>query len=86
MGRRLEQIPIAFDQFINALFGGWATETISAAAWRKREQGRGWAFLRQLIDCLFFFDENHCETSFKAKVQGKNEPPEYNDERKNHDE
>ena len=82
MSRRLEQIPIAFDQFVNTLFGGWATETISAAAWRKRGQGKAWAFLRQFIDCLFFFDKNHCRTSYEAKVRGKNEPPEYNESRK----
>lgn len=82
MSRRLEQIPIAFDQFINTIFGGWATETISAAAWRKRNDGKGWKILRRLIDLLFFFDKDHCKTSYEAKVQGKNEPPEYNESRK----
>ncbi len=30
MGRRLSQIPIAIDQLVNTLFGGWADETISS--------------------------------------------------------
>lgn len=38
MGRRFSQIPIAFDQLVNTLFGGWADETISSAAWRKRRR------------------------------------------------
>ena len=28
MNRRLEQILIAFDQLVNACFGGWADETL----------------------------------------------------------
>ena len=46
MSRRLEQIPIAIDQLVNTFFGGWADETISSAAWRKRDEGNGWRFLR----------------------------------------
>lgn len=31
---RFKQIPIALDQFVNTLFGGWADETLSCRAWR----------------------------------------------------
>ena len=60
MGRRNKQIPIAIDQLVNALFGGWADETISSVAWRKRNECRGWALLRNLIDTLFFLQADHC--------------------------
>ena len=58
MGRRLKQVPIALDQLVNTLFCGWADETISCAAWRKQNEGRGWHFLRCLIDCIFFWQKN----------------------------
>ena len=53
MPKRLEQIPIALDQLVNTVFGGWADETISSRAWRKRGDGRGWALLRKVIDAIF---------------------------------
>ena len=57
MSRRCKQIPIAIDQLINTLFGGWADETISSVAWRKRHEGKGWGLLRKMIDSLFFWQE-----------------------------
>lgn len=54
MGRRFSQIPIAFDQLVNTLFGGWADETISSAAWRKRNEGNGWRVFA-LRNRLYFF-------------------------------
>ena len=76
MGRRSRQIPIAFDQFVNTLFGGWADETISSAAWRKRHEGRGWAFLRALIDTLFFWQQDHCRTAFESELKRRQLPEE----------
>ncbi len=76
MGRRSKQIPIAVDQFINTLFGGWADETISSAAWRKRHEGRGWAFLRTLIDTLFFWQTDHCKTAYESELKRRQLPEE----------
>ena len=76
MGRRCEQIPIAFDQLVNTLFGGWADETISSVAWRKRHDGKGWALLRKLIDMLFFWQADHCKTAYASEWQRKQLPPE----------
>ena len=50
----LKQVGIAFDQFINALCGGWADETLSCRAWRQREKKRRWKIMRHVIDVLFF--------------------------------
>ena len=74
MGRRLSQIPIAIDQLVNTLFGGWADEAISSVAWRKRNEGNGWRFLRCLIDCIFFWQENHCEQAYQSELERKQLP------------
>ena len=76
MSRRLEQIPIAIDQLINTLFGGWADETISSVAWRKRHEGKGWATLRRVIDTLFFWQTNHCQTAYESEKNRRQLPPE----------
>ena len=76
MPKRSEQIFIALDQLINTLFGGWADETISSVAWRKRHEGKGWALLRKMIDSLFFWQENHCESAYLSEKNRLQCPPE----------
>ena len=76
MGRRHSQVPIAIDQLVNTLFGGWADETISSVAWRKRNEGKGWAFLRCLIDGLFFWQEDHCKTAYESELERRQLPKE----------
>ena len=76
MGRRCKQIPIAIDQLVNTLFGGWADETISSVAWRKRNEGCGWALLRKLIDTLFFWQPDHCKTAYESEKNRLQCPPE----------
>ena len=76
MGRRLSQVPIAIDQLVNTLFGGWADETISSVCWRKQNEGKGWRFLRCLIDCIFFWQSDHCRTAFESEQNRLQCPPE----------
>ncbi len=76
MGRRLKQIPIAIDQLVNTFFNGWADETISSAAWRKRNDGKGWAFLRRFIDTLFFWQKDHCQRAYQSEQLRLQCPPE----------
>ncbi len=76
MPKRSEQIFIALDQLINTLFGGWADETISSVAWRKRHEGKGWGLLRKMIDSLFFWQENHCESAYLSEKNRLQCPPE----------
>lgn len=58
----LQQVLIAVDQVINAVFGGWADETISARAYRRgikaKEAGRWtlWRMWWAVIDALFIFE------------------------------
>ena len=76
MPKRSEQIPIALDQFVNTIFGGWADETISSRA--HRMQGKSWKFakLRKLIDGLFFWQEEHCLNAFRSETERRHLPPE----------
>lgn len=76
MSRRLDQIPIAIDQLVNTIFGGWADETISSVAWRKRQEGKGWAILRRVIDTLFFWQTNHCRSAYESEKNRRQLPPE----------
>ena len=76
MSRRLDQIPIAIDQLVNTICGGWADETISSVAWRKRQEGKGWAILRRVIDTLFFWQENHCRSAYESEKNRRQLPPE----------
>ena len=75
---RILQILIAFDQFLNALlFGGWADETMSSAAWRMEYEGYFWGkVMRPVIDTIMFFDPHHCEASYQSERLRLQLPPE----------
>lgn len=72
----LKQVGIAFDQFINALCGGWADETLSCRAWRQREKKRRWKIMRRVIDALFFMQKEHCRQAFESEKNRRHFPPE----------
>lgn len=69
-------MPVAPDLPVNTLFGGRADGTISSAAWRKRNEGRGWALLDKLIDGLFFRQPEHGKTAYESEPCRKQLPPE----------
>ena len=68
----MKQILIAIDQLANTMIGGWADETLSSRAWRE-DRRRLVAF----IDCLFFWEENHCEASYISERERMQLPPEF---------
>ena len=76
----LKRILIALDQLINCLCwikgdgAGYPDETLSARAWRLRSQSDACKY----IDKLFFFDPDHCRTSYEAEIERKQLPKEYN--------
>ena len=72
----LKQVGIAFDQLVNAIFGGWADETLSSRAWRKRCDSRGWHLLWRIIDGLFFWQDCHCYSSYMSEKNRLQCPPE----------
>lgn len=72
-----KQILIAFDQLLNALLGGWADETLSARSWRLSAKYRAMRAVRIVIDAVFFFDKDHCRTSYLSEIERKHLPVEY---------
>ena len=86
MKQRVLNVLISLDQLAFSLITlGKANpdETISAASWRWEQEGRiQGRILRPLIDKLFFFDPEHCRTSFESEIQGKQLPEIYNSLRK----
>jgi hypothetical protein len=72
MKKRLLHIFIALDQLIYVLITlgkGSPYETLSAAAWRlEKENHRSGKIFRPIVDLLFWFDPEHCKTSYEAQV------------------
>lgn len=69
---RILNIAIALDQLLWTLItlgNGSPDETMSAAAWRIEKEGRlAGKIFRPIIDMVFFFDDNHCKTSYESEV------------------
>ena len=69
-----KQVLIAIDQLLNAIFRGYADETLSSRAWRHYVKGdRRWPC--RLIDALLWFDKDHCRTSYESEVERRQLPP-----------
>ena len=72
MKQRALNLLIAIDQLIYVVITlGWGhpDETMSAAAWRLEQKGRWQGKLfRPLIDKLFWFDPDHCRTSYESEL------------------
>ena len=64
-------LAIALDQTLNALTGGSCDETLSSRTYRKSQNSTAWMWLRAIIDTIFFFDKDHCKTSYDAEVLRK---------------
>jgi len=71
------QILIALDQLANALAGGWADESLSARAWRLRQDRARWSLAARVINGLFFWQPNHCEQAYLAERLRRQLPAEY---------
>lgn len=76
----LENLLIAIDQLINAIFGGSCDETISALCYRKSQEKGHYFYkaLKFILDiCLSPFKQNHCEQAYLSEVYRKQLPPNY---------
>lgn len=70
--RRLLNFLIWLDQGLNVFIGsGFCDETLSAMAHRKG----GWR--RDVINGLFFWQEDHCEASYYSEIERRHLPAEY---------
>jgi hypothetical protein len=76
----MTQFLIAFDQMVNTLVYikddgfGYADETLSARAWRLREQS-SWPY--KTINWLFFWQKDHCKNAYDEEVNNKQLPQDY---------
>ena len=68
------QILVAIDQVVNTLFGGWADETLSSAAHRRRLRGK--PAVAWVLDKLFFWQSEHCKTAYESELERAHLPPE----------
>lgn len=73
----MKQFLIALDQLAGTLFGGYADETISARVWRESKKSRKWEIARKAIDTLFWFDNQHCFSSYLSEFERNQLPKEY---------
>jgi len=81
---KFRQILIAFDSLANTLLAGMADETISARAYRSGvidgNPKRRWKYARQVIDLLFFWQNEHCKEAYLSEFQRKQLPVHYRTE------
>lgn len=72
------RVLIAIDQLVNTIFGGMPDETISAKLWRLRDR-QPYKTLRYIVDALFWFDKDHCRTSYESEIKKTQLPSNYRD-------
>lgn len=71
IGLRLKNLALSLDQFIYVIItlgAGNPDETCSSAAWRMECDGKFFGFFRPIIDCIFFWDDNHCKESYENEI------------------
>ena len=68
--RYLRAHAVALDQWLNTWIGGDPDETLSSRAHRLRCKGhKYWGWTAGAIDRLFFWQDGHCEASYRAEVE-----------------
>ncbi|MDO5058768.1 MAG: hypothetical protein Q4D82_02360 [Neisseria sp.] len=79
MKQYLYRLAIASDQWLNALTGGFADETLSSRIWRNSQTPqprRRWQILLKTVNTLFFWQKNHCRGAFERERERKHFPDE----------
>ncbi len=69
------QILVALDQLVNTLIGGYADETLSSRAHRRRLRGKGG--VAWVIDHIFFWQDEHCKTAYESELERAQLPVEF---------
>ncbi len=67
----LKAVGIAWDQLVNAHFGGWPDETLSSRACRLSKKRQKLPLPRKVIDTLFFWDRDRSsgnETTLRIEL------------------
>ena len=64
------------DRAVNVLLGGDAWETLSARAWRMKVKRQPyWFWLADVIDALFFWQQDHCRVQYEREQAEQNKLP-----------
>ena len=69
------QILVALDQLVNTMIGGYADETLSSRAHRRRLRGKGGC--AWVIDHIFFWQDEHCKASYESELERAQLPVEF---------
>ena len=70
MKRYFLHVLIALDQFLNAVTGGFADETLSSRIYRGACTGRrGWVVAEKCVNRLFFWQGEHCRRAWLRERQ-----------------
>ena len=69
------QVLVALDQLANTFLGGYADETLSSRAHRRRLRGKGG--VAWVIDHIFFWQEEHCKTAYESELERAQLPVEF---------
>lgn len=74
-GQYIKNVLIAIDQLFNAFIGGYCDESLSSRCYRWARDGvRAWP--RRVVDGLFFWQREHCKSSYESEREGRQSPPE----------
>lgn len=72
-----KKVFIAVDQLINAVFlNGYPDETLSSRAWRWYRDDVFYLPML-IIDAIFFWQEEHCKSSYESERADRQLPPEF---------
>ena len=70
MKRYFLHVLIALDQFLNAVTGGFADETLSSRIYREARTGRrGWVVAEKCVNRLFFWQSEHSRRAWLRERQ-----------------
>lgn len=69
MTNYLLNLLIGIDQLATALIGGWPDETLSSYAHRLYVRGKPGGFMRNVINRLFWWQEDHCRAAYQHEVE-----------------
>lgn len=69
------QVLVAIDQLLNTMIGGYADETLSSRAHRRRIRGKGG--VAWVIDHIFFWQDEHCKTAYESELERAQLPVEF---------
>lgn len=56
---------------------GWADESMSSRAFRAKRDGHQLGFMASVINCVFFWQQDHCKAAYLSEAARRQTAPEY---------